>query len=430
MNDYVSIITVNYNGKKYLEDFLSSLKNLNYPKDSFEVIVVDNASTDNSISYIKENFPLVRVIASNKNLGFGKGNNLGIINAKGNLCLLVNNDTVLEKDSLINIVDTYKRWSEKEKVGAVNAKLVLADSYLPLFLREAFFSDYVIPDNAMAINKNPFVITHEKGNNYLEKIFIPINDKYKDDLIINLTIRPFRGNLFEIFLEEEKIYEGVIKKIGKEKEIKLSISKEELIKYRTNLIQNAGNFYFRDGYGRDRGAVVFNHKQFYEKDMGQYDKEEVIPGFCGAGVLLNKEALNEVGYFDEDFFMYYEDADLSVRLFEYNWKIVYSPKSIIRHIHAGTSEEWSNFFVFNVERGRLLFVAKHWPRLSVFYELIKYVIKDTIIVSIYYIVRVNKKIGLEKFIIRFRVFVSIIIPSLLGLLRTKRLTSAKLKTFL
>lgn len=93
----LSVIIVNYNGLKYLKDCFDSL----YAKlenISFEIIVVDNNSTDESCAYIKENYPNVFLIESKENLGFGQGNNLGVKNAKGETILLINNDTIVLDD--------------------------------------------------------------------------------------------------------------------------------------------------------------------------------------------------------------------------------------------------------------------------------------------------------------------------------------------
>ncbi|MDP2841594.1 MAG: glycosyltransferase, partial [Candidatus Methanoperedens sp.] len=72
----VSVIIVNYNGKVFLKNCLSSLFTQSYP--SIEVIFVDNGSGDGSADYVRKEFPSVRIIESKKNLGFAKGNNLGI----------------------------------------------------------------------------------------------------------------------------------------------------------------------------------------------------------------------------------------------------------------------------------------------------------------------------------------------------------------
>lgn len=430
MKNFVSIITVNFNGKKYLKDFLESALAQNYPKEEYEVLVVDNGSTDDSNEYIEKNFPKVKVVLSKKNLGFGAGNNLGMKNASGDLFFLVNNDTVLGKNSLKNIVDSFSKWSKKEKIGAVNAKLVLIDAYVPLVIEEAFYSGFKISKEARSFNNEPFVIPHEGKDLFTEKVFLPLKYAYVDRLKINFKIKPYRKSGFRIRLEDKPIYQGFFKTLSKEQELNLELSTSDVGKYKVDLIQNAGNFYFRDGYGRDRGAVVIKHKQYYESDTGQYDKEEFVPGFCGAGVLLNKKALEKVGYFDEDFFMYYEDGDLSLRLRENGWKTLYAPGAKIRHIHAGSSKEWSEFFVYNVERGRLLFMTKHWPRFLVLREWIKYLFKDTLGVPLYYLSRGEKRVALARLTIRLKVGFSLFPELILGLLRFKRLNYREVREFL
>src|SRR3989344_4499878 len=246
MTNFVSIITVNFNGKRFLKDFLNSTFIQDCPKENYEVIVVDNGSTDDSIIYIEKNFPKVRIIKSEKNLGFGVGNNLGMKRAKGDLFLLVNNDTILNIDTVTSLVDLFKKRGSR--VGVIGAKLVLVDFYLPIMIEEAFFSSYTSHETAKPYTQDPFIISHDSGSLITEKVFIPLNYEINHGVKINLRIKQFN--------------------------IDLDLSKEQVAKYQKNLIQNAGNFYFRDGSGRDRGAIIAANRQFYEEDDGQYDEEE------------------------------------------------------------------------------------------------------------------------------------------------------------
>ncbi len=94
----VSIIIVNWNGKKYLEECLTAVFNQTYP--NYEVILVDNGSTDGSAEYVETNFPQAKVIRLDKNYGFSKGNNVGIQEAFKDLGVkyiaTLNNDTKVE----------------------------------------------------------------------------------------------------------------------------------------------------------------------------------------------------------------------------------------------------------------------------------------------------------------------------------------------
>ena len=428
MTNFVSIITVNFNGKRFLKDFLNSTFIQDCPKENYEVIVVDNGSTDDSIIYIEKNFPKVRIIKSEKNLGFGLGNNLGMKHAKGDLFLLANNDTILNIDTVTSLVDLFKKRGSR--VGAIGAKLVLVDFYLPIMIEEAFFSSYASHETAKPYTPDPFIISHDSGSLITEKVFIPLNHEINHGVKINLRIKPFRRNDFKIYIGEDVVFKGHLDSLIKDFNIDLDLSKEQVAKYQKNLIQNAGNFYFRDGSGRDRGAIIAASRQFYEEDDGQYDEEEIVPAFCGAGVLLNKKALQDVGYFDKNFFMYYEDSDLSFRLREKGWKVIYNPKSVIRHIHAGSSKEWSDFFVFHAERGRLLFVSKHWPRLKALQLLFKYVIRDTFGVLVYNLLKRNWEKIKKRLVVRLRVCASVLFPFFIGLFKTNRIKYNEVKSLM
>lgn len=100
----VSVIILNYNGKEYLGDCLNSLLGQSYKE--FEIILFDNASSDDSLSFISDNYndSKIRFIRSEKNLGFAGGNNEAIKHASGDLIVLLNNDTVADKEWLAELV--------------------------------------------------------------------------------------------------------------------------------------------------------------------------------------------------------------------------------------------------------------------------------------------------------------------------------------
>ena len=88
----VTVIVLNYNGLKHLEDCFSSLTRIGYPAERLELMLVDNASTDGSVEYIRTHYPQVRVVRSAENVGFGSGNNLGGREATGQYVVFLNND--------------------------------------------------------------------------------------------------------------------------------------------------------------------------------------------------------------------------------------------------------------------------------------------------------------------------------------------------
>lgn len=97
MNLQLSVIIVNYNGLKYLKECFDSLYD-KLKETTFEIIVMDNNSSDESCKFIKENYPKVILVESKENLGFAKGNNEAVKSAKGDYLLLINNDTIVLDD--------------------------------------------------------------------------------------------------------------------------------------------------------------------------------------------------------------------------------------------------------------------------------------------------------------------------------------------
>jgi GT2 family glycosyltransferase len=118
MHSLVSFIIVNWNGLKYLRECLSSLLSQTYPH--IEVILVDNASTDGSVDFVKENFPSVKIVQNTKNLGFAEATNIGIMKSKGELIVLFNQDAIADKDWLANLVEEIK---SSEEIAAVAGKV-------------------------------------------------------------------------------------------------------------------------------------------------------------------------------------------------------------------------------------------------------------------------------------------------------------------
>lgn len=105
-NNYVSIILVNWNGAKWLPKCLKSLTHQTYSKT--EVILVDNASTDNSLEYVSKTFPEVKIYRNKKNVGFSAATNLGIEFARGEYLLIINIDTWVEKDFVEKLYRFYQ----------------------------------------------------------------------------------------------------------------------------------------------------------------------------------------------------------------------------------------------------------------------------------------------------------------------------------
>lgn len=115
-NPKVSIIIVNWNGLAHLETCLESLKAQSFR--DFEVVMVDNGSTDASIDFLRERYPWVRLVLLPTNTGFATGNNQGLEHAVGEYIVALNNDTEAEPDWLANLVRVADAHPEAGMIGS------------------------------------------------------------------------------------------------------------------------------------------------------------------------------------------------------------------------------------------------------------------------------------------------------------------------
>lgn len=118
----VSIIIINWNGVNYLKDCLPSIAKQDYK--NVELILIDNASSDNSVGYVKKHFPNTKIVINDKNYGFAEANNIGFKEVTGEYVLFLNNDTVVTKDFLSVLV---KEINTDEKIGGIQSKILLMD---------------------------------------------------------------------------------------------------------------------------------------------------------------------------------------------------------------------------------------------------------------------------------------------------------------
>lgn len=120
----ISVSIVNLNGEKYLKECLDSLKELNYPQDKLEVIVVDNGSTDGSLVLLKQDYRKVKIIENRRNMGFAYANNQAAKAAEGEYVSFLNNDTKVDKNWLIELLRPI--YKDKE-IAASGSKVLSMD---------------------------------------------------------------------------------------------------------------------------------------------------------------------------------------------------------------------------------------------------------------------------------------------------------------
>ncbi len=118
----VSIVILNYNGGEDVLECLKSVTQIDYP--SYEIIIVDNGSTDDSLLKIKKGYPQIRIIENKSNLGFAEGNNVGIRESAADYILLLNDDTVVGKSILKDLVGAIQT---DPKIGIAGPEILYFD---------------------------------------------------------------------------------------------------------------------------------------------------------------------------------------------------------------------------------------------------------------------------------------------------------------
>ena len=125
MHPKVTVVIINWNGKAYLDRCLASVANQTY--DNYNVILVDNGSTDGSAQFVKTNYPRVEVIALNRNYEFAGANNIGIKKALSDgaeFIALLNNDTKADKEWLLELA---KAIEQDDRIGICASKMLRMD---------------------------------------------------------------------------------------------------------------------------------------------------------------------------------------------------------------------------------------------------------------------------------------------------------------
>lgn len=240
----ISVIVVNWNGRPFLEDCLSSLRRQNFR--DFETILVDNGSSDGSAEYVSANFPEVRVLPLDENRGFTGGNIAGYEIASGDIVALLNNDTEADPG-----------WLEAIHDGAAR---------------------------------------HQSAGSFASKML------YFDE----------RNKIENCGFELDTA--GTTVEVGRDQ---------------------------IDGPAWQRARNVF--------------------GACGGAAAYRRSLLEQIGFLDPDFFMIYEDVDLSFRARLAGYDCVHLPNAIVYHRYSATIRKQPALQVFYAQRNIDLVYLKNQP---------------------------------------------------------------------
>jgi GT2 family glycosyltransferase len=365
----VTVVIVNYNGAHLLPACLAGVRAQDLPAEQFRTVVVDNASTDGSLELLAKDFPWVEVIASSMNTGFAGGNNLALREVATEYAVLLNNDAVPEPGWLSALVATLDADPD---LGALASKAVFMPRFVPLIWHTPGFSPGAhdprqlgarvygvevdgrdVTDKVLweAVAFGPegegagrFRWTRPEG-----ELLVPVQDSpgaLTADIKITFRVAAEAEKPLRIGAPGGVDVTGTLTEAGTEVVLALPAGTEL-----ADVVNNVGGIVLRNGYGADRG--------FQEVDRGQYDVPAEVFAACGNGMALRVKAGRQVGWFDDAFFMYYEDTDLCWRLRAAGWAIRYEPAAMLRHVHSATSKEWSPFWIRHVDRNRLLMLTKN-----------------------------------------------------------------------
>jgi len=162
-NPDISIIIVHYNTLELLQQCLDSIL-LESKNFSYEIIVVDNASSNNPKEIILKRYPDIVWIDAGYNSGFSRGNNMGLRHAKGEYGILLNSDTILERNALFELLIFYKKKQESLNLGLLGCRLVDEKKELLIGSHIGF------PRIYKALNANSLVVfTRKKLGQNIEK---------------------------------------------------------------------------------------------------------------------------------------------------------------------------------------------------------------------------------------------------------------------
>jgi GT2 family glycosyltransferase len=265
----VSIILVNYNGADVLPACLNSLAKF-IPPDNCEIILVDNNSQDDSIKYVTENFPNIKLMRMSRNCGFGAGNNAGAKIAQGKFLFLLNTDVTLTNNILPHLIDLMENRLD---VGIIGTKLLFPDQSFQLSVAPA----------------------------------ISIQGEFKSRNSHKLAAK----------------------------------------------------------------------KEYLQQLEQQYQVMQEVDIVVGASLFIRAELFHDLGGFDENFFMYFEDADLCQRVQNKGYKIFYTPEVYLIHIRGHSMKKNADAMAVEYRRSQIYYYKKHRPQweslILKFYLLVKFV---------------------------------------------------------
>ncbi len=296
----LSVIILNYNVRYFLEQCVLSVQKALKGIDG-EIIVIDNASSDDSCEMMKTKFPHIKLIENAANLGFPKGNNIGVAQAKGDYVCILNPDTVVAEDTFSKILNT-KNW--QLNIGIIGCKLIDgAGNFLPESKRG-------VPTPWVAFTK---IFGLYKISNYFGKYYaqhLSENESGKVDILVGAFMMMKRELYLKVggFDENCFMYSDDIDLSY----LVLKTGKSNYYFHETSVIHYKGESTVRDGtyMKRFREAMQFFYKKHFKKSWF-FDLMMQVGSFAFS-LLKKNQQKNEVRIIDEYIVFSRENLELNL----------------------------------------------------------------------------------------------------------------------
>lgn len=251
----LSVVVVNWNGGEDILRCLQSLRSAPSAVD-MEVIVVDNASTDDSVEQIPHLFPIVRLIQTGANLGFARAANQGLAAAQGDYVLFLNPDAIVPAGTLDAALTALQC---RPTIGVLGVRLLNSDG----------------------------------------------------------SVQPSCGHFLSLL---------------------------RLIRQNCSAI----------------GLDKRHRKSGWQDNLYKSTQTEEVDWAIGAFLLCPQVVLNEVGGFDEDYFLYSEDMDLCYRIRQHGYGVLYFPEvAVTHHGNLSGAQRWAELREGEIVRAEIIFLRKH-----------------------------------------------------------------------
>jgi GT2 family glycosyltransferase len=408
----IRLVVLDHNGGELLRRCFDALAGLDWPADQLELVLIDNASVDGSADLVRAAHPGVRVIRSPRNAGF-PANNLALADLAGVRYVgLVNNDAfvgpgwlramvaALDADPGLGAVTgrllyaprfvgftvstptTRGRWGDPRRLGVRVSGLRVGGE-------DRWRATQVVDGGWGAEPDGDGGVVHWTSERAtvrvpLDAVAGPLPASRRGRADVRPGERPGDGPSENPGDADPEVEAEVDVEVDVEVEVVVQVRLDapgrrlvtldggaqpvtaevgpdptwveiEVRGAPFDVINNVGGIVFDDGYGTDRGGL--------EVDRGQYDEPADVFAWSGGGVMLRPSYLHEVGLFEESFFLYYEDTDLSWRGRAQGWRYRFEPAAVARHVHSASSGVGSEVFQVHTERNRLLMLVRNapWP---------------------------------------------------------------------